>query len=205
MKRKNICLTAFHPLFNEVLSGGEERIFSLSKILSNFYNVYILSVGLTNRLDVVKHGSVCEIRMPNGLANKTYNRLTSDGFEGHLSHASAFDLFFDCFPTDIIDKHIGKVDCFLHQYSCALPLLKYFPRSKHVYNSQNFDFLSLSKIHNKDITKEKIFRLNALTQEIEMMKKCDLVTGCSQDDLTIFRNSGEVQFGQFNIHLHAEP
>ena len=51
-------IPSFHPTFQDFKSGGEERIFLLSQALAENHDVVILSIGLTNRLDIVQHGNV---------------------------------------------------------------------------------------------------------------------------------------------------
>ena len=147
-------IPSFHPTFQDFKSGGEERIFLLSQALAENHDVVILSIGLTNRLDIVQHGNVKEFRLSKEQFLAAYSSFATE-YEGYLSLPSAIAAFSNPEILAEISQLRLEPDIVLHQYPCSSSLVSFYKHATHIYNSQNFETkLCAQLIHGLDNEKQ---------------------------------------------------
>lgn len=182
---------SFFPAYLPPRSGGEVRIFGFYEALSHKHDVTLLTSGeLGGALQKLEHNArFREIRVPKGGEfAKVWAELAPDAGGGDLSGpclaASASR------PSALLDaylEHYSAADLIIHDFPFTAPydLFMGHDEKLRIYASHNVE-LDLYKVLHGDAKTRRIVEIVEHCER-RLIRSADIVTGCSEGDISRFR------------------
>lgn len=181
---------SFFPALLPARSGGEVRLFALYEALSHHHDVTLITSGeLGAEPQILQHTArFREVRVPKGdeFAH-AWAKLTPEAGAGDLSGpclaASAMR------PSLLLQTYLEwhpRADVIIHDspFTAEHDLFLGHDGKPRIYNSYNVEFDLYEKLH-ADAPSRRIVELVADCEK-RLVRAVDLITACSDDDLTRF-------------------
>lgn len=192
MSRRTILGFSFFPAYLPPRSGGVERLFRVYSLLSESFDVKLISSGeVGGDLEIVEH-SACftEYRVPKGSEFlRAYEDLQPFSGDGDLSGPA---VGVSCKTLgalhEIYLSHYATADVLIHDspFLIECDLFRGFDQKIRVYNSYNCEADLYASFHS---TSDQTSHIEKLVADFEgdLCRNADLITTCSEEDRQRFK------------------